>query len=119
MSGGCLLVGALALTASHGFALEWTHSVQRTSWREQWRVADSALVLESAAVRSSGAGMEPGDGAVLRGGWWVWPVGRPVPEVVLAASGTTGAGWRLCVDAGCVSLGATAGAPVHLAPCAQ
>lgn len=116
-AGACILVGALALAASNGFTLEWTHSVQRTAWVEHWRTADGALILDTAAVRGSGAGMEPGDGAVLRGGWWVWPVGRTLPEVTLAASGATGGGWRLCADAGCVTIGAQAGAPVRISPC--
>ena len=50
MTGACLLVGATALTlASGGFDLTWRHSVERTEWRESWRVADGVLRLTEAA----------------------------------------------------------------------
>lgn len=114
--GACLLAGQVALAAS-GFTLGWTHSIEHTGWREFWHVEGDALVLDRAAVRGSGAGMEPGDDAHLQDGWWVWPVGRRVPQVMLAASGATGAGWTLCTDAGCRVLGAQAGAPITLRPC--
>ncbi len=113
----CLLVGALTLAASHGFTLDWTHSVERQHWREEWSVTPAGLHLDRAAVKGSGAGMEPGDGAVLDHGWWVWSPGVTVPRLVLAASGATGAGWRICADAGCRWLGTDAGAPVVLQPC--
>ncbi|MFZ5751393.1 MAG: DUF1850 domain-containing protein [Pseudomonadota bacterium] len=120
MSGACLSVGALALHLATGaFTLEWTHSVERIPWREEWRVEAGGLRLVRAAVRGSGAGMEPGEGARLVGGWWVWEPDRPpVPELDLAASGATGAGWRLCADGACRELGAAAGAAIRIAPCA-
>ena len=33
---GCLMAGAMALALANGgtFTLEWTHSVERESWRE-------------------------------------------------------------------------------------
>lgn len=116
----CLLAGALTLSlAGPGFTLEWTHSVERVAWRETWAVDGPLLRLVEAAVQGSGAGMEPGDGARLRDGWWVWrPALPPVPEVVLAASGATDSGWRLCDRAGaCHELGGAAGQPVVLRPC--
>ena len=116
-SAACLLVGQLALSVTGGFTLGWTHSIEHTGWREEWRVEGAELVLDRAAIRGTGAGMEPGDGARLEDGWLVWPVGRRVPEVTLAASGATGEGWRLCTDDGCRMLGAAAGEPVTLRPC--
>jgi hypothetical protein len=62
--------------------------------------------------------MEPGEGARLVQGWWVWtPEPVPVPDLLLAASGATGGGWRFCADRTCRTLGAEPGAPVRLAPC--
>lgn len=116
----CLLAGTVALALSGpGFTLEWTHSVERTAWRETWAVEGAALRLVEAAVQGSGAGMEAGDGAELRDGWWVWqPRIAPLPEVTLAASGATGAGWRLCDMAGtCHVLGERPGAALTLRPC--
>lgn len=119
MSATCLLVGATALTlASAGFDLTWRHSVEKTEWRESWVVEDGRLRLSEAAVKGSGAGMEPGPEARLQGGWWVWtPDLAPVASLTLAASGATGAGWRLCDAAACHDIGAAAGAPLRLAPC--
>lgn len=115
----CLLAGGVALAVSGGFTLGWTHSVERSEWRETWRVSEDRLHLVEARVRGSGAGMEPGDGAVLRDGWWVWQPDVSVPDLALAASGATGGGWRLCSDAGCREIGAAAGAPVVLRPCPE
>lgn len=106
---------ALAVSA---FTLRWEHSVERTEWQEDWRVTPRGLVLERARARGSGAGLDPGPGAVLEGGWWVWhPEGPPLPALVLAASGATRAGWTLCAAGRCRELGAAPGAPLVLAPC--
>ncbi len=119
MSGACLLVGATAVAlASGGFDLTWRHSVEKTEWRESWNVAEGALQLTEAAVKGSGAGMDPGPGARLERGWWVWaPELPPVPALTLAASGATGGGWRLCDGATCREIGAAPGAAIRLAPC--
>lgn len=114
----CLAVGATTLMlALPAFSLSWTHSVERTEWREDWRIDGATLVLETARVRGSGAGMDPGEGARLQDGWWVWSPDLRVPELWLAASGATGAGWQLCSDGVCHDLGTTAGAALRLAPC--
>ncbi|MCV2868075.1 DUF1850 domain-containing protein [Defluviimonas sp. WL0002] len=116
----CLAVGALLLSLpSPVFSLEWTHSVEKTLWREEWRITEGAFHLDKAMVKGSGAGMEPGDGAVLQDGWWVWtPDLPPQQELALAASGATGAGWRLCSGGDCHELGGTPGTALLLAPCA-
>ena len=121
MSGACLLVGTLALQlASGNFQLSWQHSVERTEWRETWRVADGTLHLIEASVKGSGAGMDPGAGAVLQDGWWVWqPDLPPVTQLNLAASGATGSGWRICSDGVCRDIGQTAGDPIRIAVCGE
>lgn len=115
----CVLTGGAALAlAVEAFTLSWTHSVERTRWEEDWRVTAAGLELVEARVAGSGAGMEPPEGAVLRDGFWAFaPNLPPMPEVLLAASGATGSGWRLCAAAACLDLGARAGSPVRLAPC--
>ena len=114
---GCLMAGAVALAVSNGFTLSWTHSVERTEWVETWQITDGRLHLTEAAVRGSGAGMEPGADAVLKDGWWVWSPDFSVPTLSLAASGATGQGWRICTDSGCRMIGSVAGAPLLLKPC--
>jgi hypothetical protein len=120
MSGACLMLGAALLHLSGaGFTLSWTHSVEKTGWRESWAVTPAGLQLTEAAVQGSGAGMEPGEGAKLQGDWWVWtPDLPPVPELLLGASGATVGGWTLCDGSACQVLGAESGAPIRLAPCA-
>lgn len=115
----CLLVaGAVLALAESRFTLEWTHSVEHTAWREVWVVEAGSLRLLEAAVLGSGAGMEPGDGAILRDGWWVWQPALPLqPALSLAASGATAGGWRLCTGGVCQVLGSDAGVAVALAPC--
>ena len=115
----CLLIGATTLMlSSPEFELSWRHSVEKTEWRESWVIASGALHLTEAAVKGSGAGMDPGPGARLEDGWWVWvPDLPPVPGLTLAASGSTGGGWRLCDGATCHEIGAGPGAPITLSPC--
>ena len=115
----CLLIGSKQILLAGGlFTLAWTHSVEKTEWRESWMVRDGMLELIEARVRGSGAGMDPGEGARLEDGWWVWrPQNPPVSELNLAASGATVSPWRFCSDGQCLELGGRAGEPVHLAPC--
>jgi hypothetical protein len=118
---GCLMIGAAMLSlAVPEFTLSWTHSVEKTGWVETWQIRDDGLHLTRAAVKGSGAGMDPADDARLEGGWWVWnPENTVVPGLTLAASGATGAGWQICSAGDCREIGATAGAALSLRPCAQ
>lgn len=104
MTGLCLFLASGALAAAlpvGAFTLAWTHSVEKTEWREDWSVRDGALVVERARIRGSGAGMEPPQGAVLADGWWEYvPDLPPQKELVLARSGFT-ADYTLCWDGQC------------------
>jgi hypothetical protein len=115
----CLMVaGTMLWLAAPAFTLAWTHSVERTRWRETWAVEPGALTLKTAEIKGFGAGMEPGPEARLVDGWLTWhPDVPPVPALHLAASGATGGGWTFCADGTCRTLGAEAGAAVTLAPC--
>ncbi|MGF6178157.1 DUF1850 domain-containing protein [Ensifer sp. 4252] len=111
----CVLTGAkLLMIATASFTLQWTHSVEKIEWRENWRVGPAGLRLIEASVRGSGAGMEPGDGAVYKDGWWTWkPDIAPQQQLVLAASGATPSGWTLCAANSCRELGRGSGpAPI-------
>ena len=115
----CLAAGALTLSlAGPAFTLEWEHSVEKTRWRETWAIDAGRLRLTGAAVKGSGAGMEPGPGATLQAGWWVWtPDLAPLDHLTLAASGATAGGWTLCDAAQCHDLPET-GQPRVLRACA-
>lgn len=124
MSALCLaLAGAVTVLASvpaDRFTLSWTHSVERTEWREEWRVADGGLVLDTARVKGGGAGVDPPPDARVEDGWIVWrPAVPPQPRVVLAASEHT-ADHRLCAAGRCRTLhewAATRDGPIEMRPC--
>ena len=116
----CILKGgAMILVAAQSFTLSWTHSVEKIEWREDWRVdAAGALRIERAAVKGSGAGMEPGENSRLIDGRWEWrPSLPPQPRLLLAASGATPASWLFCHDSGCLELGGESNAPVVISAC--
>ena len=115
----CILSGGGTLVLAAGaFTLSWSHSVERTRWEEDWRVTAAGLELLEARVAGSGAGMEPPEDAVLRDGFWTYaPDLPPTPQLLLAASGATGDGWRLCAAELCLRLGERSGSPVTLFPC--
>ncbi|AWC20644.1 MULTISPECIES: DUF1850 domain-containing protein [Aminobacter] len=116
----CIAAGSKAVTmAVAAFTLSWTHSVEKTRWEEDWLVTPAGLEIVEARVRGSGAGMEPAEGARLVDGWWIYvPRLGPQPSVMLAASGATGAGWTLCAEGRCMTLGAEAGETVVIRACA-
>lgn len=124
MAGLCLVLGA-ATVALHAATvdLRWTHSVQKTEWREHWALTAQGLVLEQAAVQSSGAGMDPGEGAVYHDGFWVWrPQLPPQPQLILTRSPYTPGDWHVCIagqcrDAGSYFPGIAADQAVTLKPC--
>jgi hypothetical protein len=117
----CILTGGKLLTlAVSAFTLSWTHSIEKTEWRESWQITPQGLQLSEAASKGSGAGMEPGPGAKLRNGWWVWtPDMHPLRRISLAASGATDGGWTLCSDQGCLALGEIAGDAVTVSDCSE
>lgn len=103
----CLLAGALSVSLmSDAATLVWIHSVERQRWEEDWRLAGAGLVIDEARVTGSGAGMEAGEGAVLRGGAWRWkPKVAPLREIVLRRSDAT-ADYHICVSGRCRPLSA-------------
>ncbi|HEV7247583.1 MAG TPA: DUF1850 domain-containing protein [Shinella sp.] len=115
----CIAGGKTIAVAAGLFTLSWTHSVEKVEWRENWQATPAGLVLREARVKGSGAGMEPGEGARRKDGWWVWnPHVAPLADLVLASSGATVSGWTLCDATGCQELGRREGEPLVLRACA-
>ena len=94
----CILTAGKTLTLAAGaFTLAWTHSVEKTRWEEHWIAGPEGLTVTQGAIEGSGAGMDPPPDAVLKDGAYVYTPHVPaIPELILAASGATGAGWTLC-----------------------
>jgi hypothetical protein len=98
----CLLAGAMSVSLLSDHAtLSWSHSVEKQLWEEDWRTTPAGLVIDEARVTGSGAGMEAGEDAVLREGFWRWKPGLPpIREIRLRRSGAT-ADYRICQDGRC------------------
>ena len=110
--------GKTLIFAATTFSLSWTHSVEKVVWQEDWKIADVGLKLMTARVKGSGAGMEPGEGAILRGGWWEWhPSLIEQKELVLATSGAANSVWQLCLPNECVDLAEQTSAPIKVWSC--
>lgn len=119
----CLLAaGAIALVVPEdSFELRWSHSVERTAWRETWRVAGAELVVIEAEVSGSGAGIDPPAAARFEGGVWRFrPTVSPLARLTLPASEYT-ADYVLCWSGACAPLRTLvppeAGRPVTLVSC--
>ncbi len=124
MTGLCLTSGLLAAqVAASSFTLGWTHSIEKILWEEDWRVTPSALVLEEARIRGSGAGMEPPPGARLEAGVWHYRADRRLARLTLTHS-PWAADYRLCLQGACRPLawhlpGLPEVAVIELRPCAM
>ena len=96
----CVLIGGKSAACLAGvlFSLSWTHSVEKTQWKEYWQVQSEELVLAETFVKGSGAGIDPAPHAVLDQGWYRWAPLAPVklPSIFLANSELTPDNWNLC-----------------------
>jgi hypothetical protein len=115
----CILAaGKTTLLAGAAFTLSWTHSVEKTQWEEDWKVTRGGLEVVAARVMGSGAGMDPPEGSMLKDGWWTYvPSVKPQHRLILAASGATESGWKLCTPRGCAVIGSQAGEPAVVTAC--
>ena len=74
MSAVCFLVAGMlrATLPVDTFTVAWQHSVEKTRWEEDWRVAGRRLVAVESRIEGSGAGMDPPPDARLVDGAWHW-----------------------------------------------
>lgn len=100
----CLAAAGLAVEiAASSFTLAWMHTVEKTEWREDWRVEENRLRLVEARVKGSGAGMEPPPEARLEDGFYVWEPDLIRSSIVLRRDPHAG-DWRLCSAGRCALL---------------
>ena len=112
--------GTIIALAANAFTLSWTHSVEKTLWRERWIVIENQLEVVEGTVQGSGAGIYLPDNAHRTGeGWTYVPALAPLDTLSLAASGMTPSPWTLCTEDQCLELGAEAGDTVTLWAAAQ
>ena len=122
MNAICLVAGLLVAPLGEAVTLQWTHSIQKTLWAEDYRLQGAALRLTSARVLGTGAGMEPPPDAVYRDGAWHYTPALPaLPKVTLRHSPYV-APYTVCVGADCRPLpawlpGLPADTTVDLQPC--
>ena len=118
-SGICVIAAGKTLAlAAITFTLSWTHSVEKITWAEHWKLTPAGFVVTSATVEGSGAGMDPPEGARLVGDKWVYvPDLPPQEDLVLAASGATVSGWKICSGGACQVVGKVAERPIVVRRC--
>ena len=97
--------GKIVALALEAFALVWSHSVEKTEWREHWRVVEGGLVIERAEVEGTGAGMEIPEGAAFDGSAWSYRPDLPPQREVAFADAGRGQDWLICVDSRCREIG--------------
>lgn len=102
MMGLCLSAGALFATLhTQSFTLAWMHSVEKIRWEEDWKVENSTLLLTSARIKGTGAGMEPPLGSFFHDGAWHYtPTIKPLKSLILTHSPYTKE-YELCIDFTC------------------
>lgn len=122
MTGLCLVAGLLVAPLGDAVTVRWMHSIEKTLWEEDWRREGDHLRLVEARIRTSGAGMEMPEGAVLEDGVWHYaPSLPPLPQVLLRHSPYVPA-YTLCSEGRCLPVaawlpGLPADAVLELAPC--
>lgn len=98
----CLASGALLVVLpAQVFTLSWVHSVERTVWREDWRVVGETLVLDEASIAGSGAGMEPPADARLEGAVWRYRPPLPPLQRLRLAHSEFASDYSLCWSDNC------------------
>jgi hypothetical protein len=112
-----LCVGLLAMAGrivlpTDAFTLAWVHTVERTPWEEDYAIHGGQLSIRQARVKRSGAGMDPGPGAIWSDGWWKYvPSLSVLPKIALANSAEA-PGYTICWQGTCQALKSLVGSGV-------
>lgn len=88
--------------------LAWTHSIEKQRWEEDYRVVPTPtgpkLQMTQARIRGSAAGMEPPEGAVLNGGWYVYTPQSSPTDLLRLLTNPFASPYELCIGGDCKSL---------------
>jgi len=96
--------GVVTALAWQAFTLEWTHSIEKILWEEDYQIEGSTLRLIRARIRGSGAGMEvPDDARLVDGVWHYTPALAPLERLHLTHS-PYAEGYRVRHDGECAPL---------------
>ena len=117
MIGICLgLAGVIWAQIPEGpFTLAWQHTVQKVRWEEDYRIQGRRLLLETARVQGTGAGMEIPDGAYFARGHWQYHPRLSLGVLRLARTPEAG-DYQLCLASVCTSMTDWVGPPSQEAP---
>ncbi|MDM0047230.1 DUF1850 domain-containing protein [Variovorax dokdonensis] len=98
----CMAAGTYAVRLPvDRFTLQWTHSIEKIEWDEDYRVAGHWLVITGARIRGSGAGMDPPPQARLDHGIWHYTLDDPWRKEVVLARSEFVPDYRLCMKGRC------------------
>lgn len=97
----CLVAGLLVAPLGEAVTLQWTHSIQKTLWAEDYRLQGDRLRLTSARVLGTGAGMEPPTDAVYRDGAWHYTPTLPLLPAVSLRHSPHVAPYVVCTAGNC------------------
>lgn len=103
-AGACIALAAgasLVVLPSQTMTLTWTHTVEKTSWEEDYAASADGLAIVEARIEAVGAGMEPPASAVRNGRWWHYHPRLPRLSSVDLANSTFGGGYTVCWDSQC------------------
>jgi hypothetical protein len=123
LSGLCILAGDVVVRlAVSAFTLGWVHSVERMPLEDAFVIEGDRFRIVESRIKGSGAGIEPGAGARLDGGWFRWVPENGIREtIVLRRSGVAGTDdWTLCAAGRCHTLATLVppdADPVVMLPC--
>ena len=117
-----LAAGALVVLPTQSITLSWLHSVEKTTWEEDYAASAAGVAITEARIEAFGAGMEAPASAVRDGRWWRYRPSVARTSVDLANS-TFAGGYTICWNSTCRPLASivTRGEPVSItsSPCAD
>lgn len=117
-----LAAAALVVLPTQSITLSWLHTVEKTTWEEDYAASAAGVTITEARIEAFGAGMEPPASAVREGRWWRYRPSMARMSVDLANSAFAG-GYTICWNSTCRPLASIVarGEPVSItsSPCAD